>query len=170
MQTRRKKWALINADSGEKTWLTPRWIIDALGHFDTDPCCPDEMPWRTADRMITKTEDGTTAPWYGRIWCNPPYGREAWPFFERMVRHTGGGIMLIFVRTDVRKWHEYVFPFAHSVIFIRGRLCFCDKYGVPGDSCPTPSALVAFGAENTDVLARSGIRGTLVRLKAGGMS
>ena len=24
------KWNLINADSGEKTWLTPKYIIDAL--------------------------------------------------------------------------------------------------------------------------------------------
>ena len=31
------KWNLINADSGEKTWLTPKHIIDALGDFDTDP-------------------------------------------------------------------------------------------------------------------------------------
>ena len=48
------KWNLINADSGEKTWLTPKHIIDALGDFDTDPCCPDNMPWGTADIMLTK--------------------------------------------------------------------------------------------------------------------
>lgn len=45
----------MNIDTGEKTWLTPKWIIDVLGAFDLDPCCPDgEMPWRTADRMVTK--------------------------------------------------------------------------------------------------------------------
>ena len=85
------KWRDINADSGEKTWLTPKHIIDALGHFDTDPCCPPNMPWRTADRMLTKEDDGTTAPWIGRVWCNPPYGREALPFLERMARYQGGG-------------------------------------------------------------------------------
>lgn len=88
------KWKLINADSGEKTWLTPKWIIDALGHFDTDPCCPPNMPWRTADIMLTKTEDGTTAPWHGRVWLNPPYGREALPFLKRMASHLGGGCHL----------------------------------------------------------------------------
>lgn len=85
------KWQNINADSGEKTWLTPKHIIDALGHFDTDPCCPPNMPWRTADRMLTKEDDGTTAPWVGRVWLNPPYGKEAWPFLERMSRYEGGG-------------------------------------------------------------------------------
>lgn len=85
------RWENINADSGEKTWLTPKHIIDALGHFDTDPCCPPNMPWRTADRMLTKADDGTTAPWVGRVWLNPPYGREAYPFLERMSRYNGGG-------------------------------------------------------------------------------
>lgn len=86
------KWSLINADSGEKTWLTPRHIIEALGHFDTDPCCPPNMPWRTADAMLTKAEDGTTAPWHGRVWLNPPYGREAFPFLSRMATYQGGGV------------------------------------------------------------------------------
>lgn len=85
------KWSLINADSGEKTWLTPRNIIVSLGHFDTDPCCPPNMPWKTADVMLTKHEDGTLAPWHGRVWLNPPYGRESYPFLERMSKHDGGG-------------------------------------------------------------------------------
>jgi hypothetical protein len=80
----------MNVDSGEKTWLTPRYIIEALGHFDTDPCCPPSMPWRTADTMLTKAEDGTVAPWHGRVWLNPPYGREAYPFLSRMATYAGG--------------------------------------------------------------------------------
>lgn len=159
------KWNLINADSGEKTWLTPRHIIDALGHFDTDPCCPPNMPWRTADTMLTKADDGTTAPWHGRVWLNPPYGREAYPFLERMSRYKGGGIALIFVRTDAKQWHEWVFPFAHSVLFLRGRIRFCDASGKPAQSCPTPSALIAYSEADMLALKQSGIKGSLVMLK-----
>ena len=159
------KWSLINADSGEKTWLTPRHIIEALGHFDTDPCCPPNMPWRTADTMLTKAEDGTTAPWHGRVWLNPPYGRDAFPFLSRLATYQGGGIALIFVRTDARQWHELVFPVAHSVLFIRGRIRFCDASGKPAQSAPTPSALVAYSAADTLALKQSGIRGSLVQLK-----
>ena len=98
------KWNLINADSGQKTWLTPRGIIEALGHFDTDPCCPSNMPWRTADTMLTKEDDGTTAEWRGRVWLNPPYGRESNPFIIRMATHKGGGY-----RASVRAYrHEDV--------------------------------------------------------------
>lgn len=160
-----KRWLNINADSGEKTWLTPKYIIDALGHFDLDPCCPDNMPWRTADIMLTKKEDGTTAPWKGRVWLNPPYGRDAWPFLDRMCHHSGGGVALIFVRTDARQWHDYVFPFADSVFFIRGRIRFCRADGTQGDSCPTPSALVAYSHKDTIAIRNSGLKGTLVLLK-----
>lgn len=159
------KWDLINADSGEKTWLTPKHIIDALGHFDTDPCCPDNMPWRTADTMLTKADDGTTTPWHGRVWLNPPYGRDAYPFLQRMTMHNGGGIALIFVRTDTKQWHEWVFPFAHSVLFLQGRLRFCHADGTLGQSCPTPSALVSYSEYDTEMLAKSGIKGTIIRLK-----
>ena len=89
-----KKWALITQDSGEKTWLTPPEILFALGHFDTDPCTPDAMPWRTADRMLTIADDGRTAEWTGRVWLNPPYGREAVPFMKRMATYSGGGYRL----------------------------------------------------------------------------
>ena len=87
-----KRWAMINQDSGEKTWLTPPEIIEALGHFDLDPCAADNMPWRTADRMVTKAENGLLVDWDGkRVWCNPPYGRESVPFLDKMARHADGG-------------------------------------------------------------------------------
>lgn len=56
----------MNVDSGEKTWLTPRWLLDKLGPFDLDPCCPDGgMPWPTAARMISKSEDSLAKDWGG---------------------------------------------------------------------------------------------------------
>lgn len=159
------KSVLINQDSGEKTWLTPKSLIDALGAFDTDPATPKDMPWRTAARMLTIEDDGTKAPWVGRVWLNPPYGKEAWPFLERMAHYQGGGIALIFVRTDARPWHDWIFPFAHSVFFLRGRVRFCRKDGTPGDSATMPSALVAYSAADTEAIERSGLRGTLVKLR-----
>ena len=29
-------------------WLTPPYIIEALGRFDLDPCSPINRPWDTA--------------------------------------------------------------------------------------------------------------------------
>ena len=84
---------VMNVDSGEKTWLTPPHIIESLGPFDLDPCCPPNMPWRTAKRMVHWPDDGLKVDWTGkRVWCNPPYGREAIPFLRKMAENrTGGG-------------------------------------------------------------------------------
>ena len=159
------KSALINQDSGEKTWLTPKSLIDALGHFDTDPCCPNNMPWRTADRMITKEQDGRTAEWVGRVWLNPPYGKDAWPFLERMAHYNGGGCALIFVRTDARQWQDWIFPFAHSVFFLRGRIKFCNAQGEPQNTAAMPSAIVSYSKTDTEAIKQSGLKGFLTILK-----
>ena len=136
----------MNVNTGEKTWITPRYIIDALGPFDLDPCCPDGgMPWQTATRMVTKSEDGLLVNWDGkRVWLNPPYGRESIPFFTRMVLHTGGGIALVFARTDTSLWQDLIFLNAHSILFFRGRIRFYRQDGSRGDTATAPSALIAF--------------------------
>ena len=83
----------MNIDTGEKTWLTPRYIIDALGPFDLDPCCPPKMPWQTAAEMVCRPADGLAVDWRGkRVWLNPPYGREAVPFLRKMAIDGTGGV------------------------------------------------------------------------------
>ena len=156
--------ANMNIDTGEKTWLTPPDIIIALGKFDLDPCCPDgKMPWRTAERMITKSEDGLKADWNGkRVWLNPPYGREAMPFFEKMVSHSGGGVALVFARTDTALWQDIIFPNASAILFIRGRLRFYKKDGTQGEAATAPSALVAFSSWDASMLVKSNIEGKIV--------
>src|ERR1700753_3546750 len=60
------------------TWLTPPWILDALGDFDLDPCAaplPRHRP--TAAEHITRPDDGLAADWHGPVWLDPPYSREA---------------------------------------------------------------------------------------------
>lgn len=141
----------MNADSGEKTWLTPPHIIEALGPFDLDPCCPPKMPWSTASQMVCRPDDGLAVDWTGkRVWCNPPYGREAVPFLRKMSEHEegGGGIALIFARTDTSAWQKLIFPVAHGVLFLCGRLRFHRADGARGETATAPSALVAYSAKD----------------------
>ena len=51
-------------DRSKDEWLTPPEIIQALGHFDLDPCSPIDRPWPTAkvrqtvQMHFTKTNRG----------------------------------------------------------------------------------------------------------------
>lgn len=158
----------MNIDTGEKTWLTPKYIIDVLGAFDLDPCCPDgEMPWRTADMMVTKKQDGLRVNWRTkRVWLNPPYGKEALTFFRKMIDDDAHGIALVFARTDTKLWQRYIFPHASCILFLSGRLRFCHQDGTEGETATAPSALIAFGTEDGkalyEVCERGLIKGSLM--------
>lgn len=75
-------------------WLTPRHVLEALGHFDLDPCSPVTRPWDTAAKHYTVMDNGLTQPWDGRVWCNPPYGMKAAQWLERCADH-GNAVALM---------------------------------------------------------------------------
>jgi hypothetical protein len=106
-------------------WLTPLGIPERLGAFDLDPCGCLGMPWRIATTTyFLPDHDGLTEPWFGRVWCNPPYGRGVEePWLKRMEQH-GNGILLIFGRTETQAWQKSVFPHADALLFVEGRVRF----------------------------------------------
>ena len=155
----------MNIDTGEKTWLTPPNIINALGPFDLDPCCPPKMPWRTAKRMVSLPENGLTVDWTGkRVWLNPPYGREAIPFLRKMADNRKG-LLLTFARTDTSSWQDLIFPYAYTIMFLRGRINFHLANGFVGKRSPAPAAIVAYSYHDSSILCKSGLQGTIVRIK-----
>jgi len=53
-------------------WLTPKYITDALGPFDLDPCsAPDPRPWNIAVKHIILPENGLVSQWQGFCFVNP---------------------------------------------------------------------------------------------------
>ena len=130
-------------NAGTTTWLTPPELIEALGPFDLDPCASLNRPWDTAKNHFTVEDDGLAQPWSGRVWCNPPYGREAAVWLEHLAAH-GDGVALIFARTETRMWFDHVWPKAHAVNFIEGRLHFhypCLLYTSPSPRDATLSRM-----------------------------
>lgn len=149
---------------GKYEWLTPPEIVKALGEFDLDPCAPIQPPWPTANRHYNLLEDGLVQPWMGRVWLNPPYGRETIIWLSRLVNH-GNGIALIFARTETRLFFDYVWNQADAVLFLRGRLTFYHADGTkPDNSGGAPSCLVAYGANNLRALVASKLDGKIVEL------
>lgn len=153
----------MNVDTGNKSWITPRSILAPLLEFDLDPCCPPTMPWKTARQMVHYPDDGLKVEWNGkRVWLNPPYGQASVPFLEKMAKHDGGGIALLFGRTDTRAWHELVFPYAKGFLFMKGRIKFCSEDGNIAGGAPAPSILVAYSYDDLFILSRSGIAGKVI--------
>lgn len=146
-------------------WLTPKYIIDALGPFDLDPCAaPEPRPWETAASYFTEKEDGLTQKWEGIVWMNPPYGSNTRHWLKKLAEH-GNGFALIFARTETLWFQESSF-LAKGALFIDNRIKFCREDGVeaPGNA-GAPSVILAFGDEAYKRLSESSLRGILVEMK-----
>ena len=161
MDTRQQRNKVVSTDE----WYTPRWLIDALGPFDTDPCAPPQevRPFEIAPTAWTKADDGLAREWQGVVWMNPPYSREPLRrFCEKMAGH-GNGIALLVNRQDNLLWQEVIFPSAASMIFMRHRVKFLQPDG--RQSSPFfGSCLVAWGVECDRRLRQSEIEGKYVVL------
>jgi len=74
----------------KEDWLTPPELIKSLGEFDLDPCSPSKRPWNTAKKHYTIQDNGLLQQWEGRVWCNPPYGKKAEHFINKLKGHKEG--------------------------------------------------------------------------------
>lgn len=146
-------------------WCTPPEIVAALGKFDLDPCYGHPRPFATAKRMWS---NGFASAWFGRVWLNPPYGRECSEWLRAMAEHNNG-IALVFARTETEMFHRYVWPIASSVFFLRGRLRFYTPDGLRSTKdSRAPSMLISYDKKaprlNAMAIATSGLDGKHVKL------
>lgn len=145
-------------------WITPRFIIDALGTFDLDPCECRTQPWPCATRGIVLPDNGLVDTWTGRVWLNPPYNTHAASWLAKLALH-GHGTALSFARTETAMFFAYVWRAAHAVLFLQGRLHFHYPDGRRADhNSGGPSCLIAYGRQDSDRLRTSGLAGHFVEL------
>jgi site-specific DNA-methyltransferase (adenine-specific) len=146
--------------STSENWETPQELLEPLysvfGAFDLDPCSPCSnsrtAPVR-ANAHYTQDDDGLSLPWFGRVFCNPPYGRAlchwvAKAYEESRCGNTQTIVMLIPARTDTKFWHQSIVGKA-AILFLKGRL----KFGNAEQVAPFPSCLVVWGGSD-DLLTK----------------
>jgi site-specific DNA-methyltransferase (adenine-specific) len=137
--------------TGNNGWETPvglaMTLSDAVGGFDLDPCAAtsDRRKARVKARvLLTKEDDGLTAPWRGKIFVNPPYSRGISDWIRKCLLESQRGclvVALIPARPDTMYWQDLIAGKA-DVFLLRGRL----KFGDGDNSAPFPSAVVVWNA------------------------
>lgn len=134
--------ALLSSVTDE--WATPRDLfarLNARWRFELDPCATQENA--VCERYFTRAENGLLQRWQGRVFVNPPYGREIGRWVQKAALESRNPdtvvVALLPARTDTRWWGDWVAPFAR-VTFIRGRL----KFGGARSGAPFPSALAVY--------------------------
>jgi len=73
-------------------WATPQDFFDALDaefHFTLDACAVKENAKCAA--YYTPEQNGLDQPWTGRVWCNPPYGRNVGQWVKKAHDTASGG-------------------------------------------------------------------------------
>ena len=138
--------------SDKNYWETPQDFFDELHEkyeFTLDAAATDENA--KLPNYYTVEDDALKQKWEGRVFVNPPYGREIkhWvkkAYEESLEPYNECVVMLIPSRTDTIYWHEYIFGKAKDIDFLKGRLKF-EIDGEPRDAAPFPSALITYSKE-----------------------
>lgn len=148
-----------------QTHLTPRWIIDALGPFNLDPCAaPSPRPWHCA--QVNFEAEGLDRDWFGRVWLNPPFDRYEVGKWVRKISDHGNGIALLHARTEAA-WFEPLWETASAILFLGDRIKFCLPDGTEQRAnSGAPVVLAAWGEDNKQALIKAGFDGWLVTHRA----
>lgn len=144
------KTAKIDVMFSSKTdlWETPQWLFDKYNqeyHFTLDACAIPENA--KCSRFFSPEQDGLSQEWTGRVWCNPPYGRQIGKWVQKAHDSTAEVVvMLLPARTDTAWFHDLCLR-GGQVCFLRGRL----KFGGATNSAPFSSMIVIFDRRKTNV-------------------
>lgn len=146
--------ALQMSESNE--WYTPKQYVDAarfvMGAIDLDPASnPTANTVVQAARYYTIVDNGLQQEWRGRVWLNPPYGRDGGEsnqaiWSARLIDEYRAGnvlqaVLLVNAVTD-RAWFQPLWAF--PICFTDHRIRFYDVNGESGS--PTHgNALVYLG-------------------------
>lgn len=134
----------VHFSSATDDWGTPQPLFDELsaifGGFTLDPCATPQNA--KSQTFFTREQDGLARRWGGKVFMNPPYGRDISRWVKKAYEESLRGALVVCLlpaRTDTRWWQDYA---KHGyVYFLSGRL----RFGAALNSAPFPSAIVTFG-------------------------
>jgi hypothetical protein len=138
-----KAWRLIemekaaNFSSETCEWYTPAMYIEhvreALGGIDLDPASsPQANEVVKATRFFTKEDDGLARDWSGRVFVNPPYGKNddhkslASDFCAKAIgEYTSGRVDACIILVNSCHSQQWQAPlYEYTVCFVNHRIQF----------------------------------------------
>lgn len=120
------------------TWCTPLDLARLVGWFDLDPCSNPRSHIRAGHSYsLENGEDGLGLPWFGSVWCNPPYSCPL-PWARRLADHNGPWCALVKLDPSTR-WWATLMEASPTVAPFRKRIKF---EGDRAMTAPFPCALV----------------------------
>jgi len=135
--------AMVSSKTNE--WATPQELWDELNdefHFTLDVASTDEN--KKCQKHFTIKTNGLNQDWSKDIcWMNPPYGGHTGTWLRKAWEESKRGatvVCLIVSSTDRSYWHDFIFPYATEIRFLRGRVTF----GEAKTTAPFASAIVIF--------------------------
>lgn len=131
-------------DPDRDTWVTPKWMSDAIGRWDLDPCA-NERSHIVADRTfrLDRGQDGLVLARFvsrsTRTWINPPYSRGQVIQWVEAYQHAR---FCFLVRLDFSTaWIEKLIAYSSLLLVPRQRVNFEPPPGVRAGSNAFPHGL-----------------------------
>ena len=142
----------VHFSSKRMDWETPQKLFNELNekyNFTIDVATNGKNS--KLENFYTEKDNALNKKWKGRVFCNPPYGREIKKWVKKAYEESKKNyneiiVLLIPARTDTSYWHDYIFNKANEINFIKGRLKF-ELDGKQFGAAPFPSAIIIFNKE-----------------------
>lgn len=135
----------VMVEPDRDSWVTPKWIAEAVGAWDLDPATNVRSHIQALDHfMLERGQDGLAlargVSKDARVWCNPPFSRGQVIRFVRAYGHTNFCFLLrLDPSTD---WFAELEPRVGLFLVPREqRIAFDAPPGVRSSSTPFPHAL-----------------------------
>lgn len=154
-----KRNVLHSSESNE--WYTPAQYVDAardlMGAIDLDPATSEQANATVkAKKIYTIDDDGFAKQWKGRVWLNPPYGREEGEgsnqarWTQKLIDEYAAGrvteAVLLVNAAPANKWFAPLWEYL--VCFTDHRIRFQSPIGEA--SQPTHSNALVYLGKNAD--------------------
>jgi site-specific DNA-methyltransferase (adenine-specific) len=120
--------------------ITPQFFFNRLDkefHFTLDPSATHIN--HKCEKYFTIKENGLLQDWSKDIvFMNPPYGGHTGDWIKKAYEESLKGavvVCLIAVGTNRSYWHDYIFPYASQIRWLRGTLKFSDMKSTAPFAC-----------------------------------